>query len=581
MNKQLKQFISLFIILLILPISAIAGDVNVDGSGGGGTGSGTGANNWINGEDGVRITVVEESSNTAKTQPMDFANKIHTDIDIHFNYRDKITYRYGTNLSPSTAQYNNNKVKTPLPKIISTDGKNNILSIKKYFSDENTLKYISTELNFPYDKLINGEHVLLIEPLVYLTFGGKKMVMTATEVAKYDVLKQQKLAKAMGSLTHSNLPTSMYLETSTLGFAPPSKPIPKRLSNGLIMQNYGLGAVHFQSLSPGDGSGAIPNPTEYTYRTGTEVITSVLVKTLKDQQFTPANMGEVTFNILGKKYTKKFICPPNNEELVYVRCTTPNTPQNVQITITSSANLSANNITAKVIDLAENTPPDPQVTDTNKTFKVINPPNHKGINSLSWTQWRAYWQEKWEWIETSPGKGEYIDLGFWEFTKHHYNAKINLKANLKPSDSVKTAIKKGNNYKMKSGYGVQMEINAQKFYTSQDYDVTNAGNAMTFFPEFKFKTYNRVLEKDRKGLFIYKKNKYSFAGENSHYTPIWYPDNAKYEVQAIAFDMWTPAGMLYDYTTDDITINGNVYDDIDISVDLIDPSKKGNQKSSP
>ncbi|MCL2068311.1 MAG: hypothetical protein FWH00_00260 [Oscillospiraceae bacterium] len=57
-------------------------------------------------------------------------------------------------------------------------------------------------------------------------------------------------------------------------------------------------------------------------------------------------------------------------------------------------------------------------------------------------------------------------------------------------------------------------------------------------------------------------NEYSQFVNPVHFTPIWYPDAAKYPVSFTVLDAWTPAGMLqYVITASNITIQGNVYDD--------------------
>lgn len=85
------------------------------------------------------------------------------------------------------------------------------------------------------------------------------------------------------------------------------------------------------------------------------------------------------------------------------------------------------------------------------------------------------------------------------------------------------------------------------------------------FPEFNYNRhsttlYNRLLEKSG-GSFVFKKNKYSTYNDRVHFTPIWFPDRKNYTVYVEVFDVWCPAGQLSVRLTDQIFINGNVYDD--------------------
>ena len=80
------------------------------------------------------------------------------------------------------------------------------------------------------------------------------------------------------------------------------------------------------------------------------------------------------------------------------------------------------------------------------------------------------------------------------------------------------------------------------------------------YPRFDNTLYNRLLEKSG-GSFVFKKNKYSTYKDRVHFTPIWFPDRKNYTVYVKVFDVWCPAGQLSVRLTDQIFINGNVYDD--------------------
>ena len=118
-------------------------------------------------------------------------------------------------------------------------------------------------------------------------------------------------------------------------------------------------------------------------------------------------------------------------------------------------------------------------------------------------------------------------------------------------------------YTMKSGYGIQISVDAHLSGDTQY--CTGSQTANVLFPEFNYNRhsttlYNRLLEKSG-GSFVFKKNKYSTYNDRVHFTPIWFPDRKNYTVYVEVFDVWCPAGQLSVRLTDQIFINGNVYDD--------------------
>ena len=56
-------------------------------------------------------------------------------------------------------------------------------------------------------------------------------------------------------------------------------------------------------------------------------------------------------------------------------------------------------------------------------------------------------------------------------------------------------------------------------------------------------------------------NPHSETGSRLHYTPLWYPDGI-YIAWAQAFYAWSPVGQLYEYGTDALSIEGDMYDRI-------------------
>jgi hypothetical protein len=115
---------------------------------------------------------------------------------------------------------------------------------------------------------------------------------------------------------------------------------------------------------------------------------------------------------------------------------------------------------------------------------------------------------------------------------------------------------------MKSGYGFNQTVTAS-VSTNQSSAVTGAQTAVTYFPEFAYQTYWRLLERMSSGYsarFEFKENQYSTYGSRTHFTPIWYPDGS-YTPHTWLIDSWTPDGMLSLNFTDNITIRGSLWDD--------------------
>lgn len=152
-----------------------------------------------------------------------------------------------------------------------------------------------------------------------------------------------------------------------------------------------------------------------------------------------------------------------------------------------------------------------------------------------------------------------------QLEKVTYSVSMSAEATISPSDYCKTATYSESNgkYTMKSGYGIQ--INVDTHLSGDTQYCTGSQTANVLFPEFNYNRhnttlYNRLLEKVN-GSFVFKKNKYSTYNDRVHFTPIWFPDKKNYTVYVEVFDVWCPAGQLSVRLTDQIYINGNVYDD--------------------
>jgi len=549
---------SLFILLLLLtvlvpPVAFAEGEGNID-HGGGGMGSGTNENFWSGGDEGVRITVVRASDHAVVSTPVDFTNKHPDNIQAHFGKVSKISYRDGASLTPSGQQYSYFNPTQAIPRIISSgSGNTNIEVIKSYFTDELVIRYIADVTGFNYDTLISGNYKILLEPMAYMTFQSVRIAVTATEAALYDQQISGGLRSKMVSLSHKNLPLAMFLETADLGYPawPGSRTNPA--SNADIISSLGLGIIRFSEAEPPQ-----VDSYDYTYRVNTQVITSV---TVSRGQSDPDDPVSVRFTIGGTIYTVNNVYYPSGDsQLVWVRWTTPATPQTmtINVNVTGGGRASQSTITANIVNLSGNDPPNPVADDRNDRYTRPSVPSNTEKTSASWGVWRPWWRSYWVWHSTGEDSGYWCDHGWWNFDYDTYRADLSASMSIKPDDKAPTAAGKT----MKSGYGINQTVTTN-VSTNQSTAVTAAQTAVTYFPEFRYQSYWRLLDRTYGGYssqFEFANNRYSTYNRRTHFTPIWMPDGS-YTPYTWLIDCWTPQGMLSMNLTDSVIISGNLWSD--------------------
>lgn len=550
--KRLLSFLLAVILTVSLALPAFAADSNLDG-GGGGMGSGSKQNSWTPGRDGVRITIIRDSDNTPVSTPVDFANGSNSDIAVHFGAVSKISYR-SSGLSPHNGKYHSIKPNTAMPRIISSNGSNNIAAIRSYFCREGTIKDIATATGFDYDTLISGNYKILLEPIAYFKYGGVMFAMTATEAALYNKQTANGLRSKMVSLSHKNLPLSMFLETADLGFPAWGGSKTQAQTDDTIIANLGMGIIRFSEPDPEP-----PKESNVTYRCDTEVITAVTLST--SSQKTPDNPAYARFSINGRTYSHTDIyIPEDGSQLAWVKWRTPKEPGIINITVTSNCTVSSNEIIAEIVDLDRNPPPDPQANDRNDSYRIPTKPSKPNVTSLTWGEWDCWWHEYWVWHSgDEDDSGYWCDHGWWEYAWLSYSASLTATMQTKPDEKSPTASGK----QMKSGYGLNANVSAQVRSSAPSSHITGMQNVVTYFPEFEYATYWRLLKRLNTGLsstFEFQKNKYSTYNRPAHFSPVWFPDG-RYTTYAECLDAWTPAGMMQINLTDDITIRGSLFDD--------------------
>ena len=558
MKRIFAFFLSILLILGICPMSALAdtgGSGNVDG-GGGSMGQGTSQNSWNPGMDGVRVTVIYSETQKPASASIDLTSKTPA-IKIHFGKVSKIQYRDGSSISPTTSNYVYYNPAITMPRIISTgSSKASIEAIKKYFCDEIIVRYIAELTGISYDDLITGKYKLLLEPIAYFKHNGVMYAMTAHEAALYDNQTGGALRRTMTSLTHKNLPLAMYLEYSDLGFAAYSGPTNKTCSNDTIIAYLGIGIVRFEEQPPEQ-----PEPTDYDYeyRVDTDVITPVTL--YAGSEINPDGPATVTFTIKGSTYRmSNIVIPEGDSQLAWVKWHTPSEPQDITITVrTNRGTLSQTTIKAKVVDLSGNDPPDPKATDTAGSWRPSSVPSREEKSYAAWSVWWAQWHPYWVWHSTGDDDGYWVDEGWYDFFRDNYSASMTATARIEPDEKVPTAA--GNT--MKSGYGVSNTVTATVSTSAPMSHYTYGQTAVSYFPEFNYTTYWRLLDRLSSGKtarFQFAENIYSTYKQRVHFSPVWFPDGS-YTVNTHVMDIWTPAGMLCANLTDSVTISGSLYDD--------------------
>ena len=558
MKRIFAFFLSILLILGICPMSALAdtgGSGNVDG-GGGSMGQGTSQNSWNPGMDGVRVTVIYSETQKPASASIDLTSKTPA-IKIHFGKVSKIQYRDGSSISPTTSSYVYYNPAITMPRIISTgSSKASIEAIKKYFCDEIIVRYIAELTGISYDDLITGKYKLLLEPIAYFKHNGVMYAMTAHEAALYDNQTGGALRRTMTSLTHKNLPLAMYLEYSDLGFAAYSGPTNKTCSNDTIIAYLGMGIVRFEEQPPEQ-----PEPTDYDYeyRVDTDVITPVTL--YAGSEINPDGPATVTFTIKGSTYRmNNIVIPEGDSQLAWVKWHTPSEPQDITITVrTNRGTLSQTTIKAKVVDLSGNDPPDPKATDTAGSWRPSSVPSREEKSYAAWSVWWAQWHPYWVWHSTGDDDGYWVDEGWYDFFRDNYSASMTATTRIEPDEKVPTAA--GNT--MKSGYGVSNTVTATVSTSAPMSHYTYGQTAVSYFPEFNYTTYWRLLDRLSSGKtarFQFAENIYSTYKQRVHFSPVWFPDGS-YTVNTHVMDIWTPAGMLCANLTDSVTISGSLYDD--------------------
>ena len=613
--KRLLVFLAVVLLLIAAgePLLAMAaGDPDMD-SGGGTWGHAAAGFTWRDGDDGVRVTIIDAQTGNPVSRSIDISNIDTSDIVLHFGKVSKSAYRNGATLQALADEYMKYTPAVPLPKLVNApDQAQALLEIKSYFTDEQVLRRIASHVGMNYENMISGAYKVMVEPMAYAEIQGIRTALTATEAALYNAKTGGLLKRKMPSLTHKNLPLALFLEHDDAGFLAWTGSKTEKVSDDDIIAYLGIGTVRFREEPDITPTPVVIDAPDYVYRTDTDVITAV---TVSGGMADPDHPVSVRFRILGRDYwATNIYYPKDGQQLVWVSWHTPVAPQRVEVSVWSERTVSKTVIKCDIEELKDNPPPNPVADDQNPGWSRGRavPPSYERT-SASWTVWKCRWhpnlvweadwkwQEDRQWVEnlvwvpdlqwvekghlpSCPrwctkkhgwwedrgnyedqgywedqgrwvDKGRWGDHGWWDHYLEYYSATLGASATLSPDENSPTAY--GNT--LKSGYGVTIQVSGN-VYRSSNAAATGAQNAISYFPEFYYATYWRLLDRLGGGRFCFKVNPYSTLGARTHFTPIWMPDG-DYIVSTTVFDAWTPVGMLSKNATAGVTISGNLWDD--------------------
>ena len=559
-SKQIKRMAALMLLFMMCLTSAVpahaTGSGNVDG-GGGSLNHGKDGYYWPDiGYDGVRVTVVDAQSGQRVSVPVDYTNvdvgALSPDI-CHFGKVSKVDYRNGAGLSPQVGGYVCRKPAVSIPQIISGNSrKASIPVIRQYFCSEAAAVMVANDTGIPFEDIEEGKYKLVIEPIIYLVYQHLYFAMTTTEAGLYNQMTGGDLGSHFPTVVMKNHALALFLQRSDLGFAAWTGPTGSARTTQEMISILGIGIISYQK-----GPATVID-YDKEYRVDTDVIIAVQLTTGREK--TPDNPAWARFTVGGRTYSHSNIyIPENGSQLAWVKWHTPSEPGEVTITISSNCSTSTGQIRAKIVDMDDNPPPDPQADDRNDGFSIPAAPGKQNVTYLTWGEWDCWWHAHWVWHSRDEDDGYWCDHGWWEYEWKSYSASLSAAFSTKPDAKNPTASGKT----MKSGYGLNADVSARVSSSAPIGHITGAQNVVAYFPEFDYGEYWRLLKRKNTGYsstFEFQVNPYSTYGRPVHFSPVWYP-NGRYTTYVEVLDAWTPAGMLQINLTDVMTVRGSLYDD--------------------
>jgi len=303
---------------------------------------------------------------------------------------------------------------------------------------------------------------------------------------------------------------------------------------------------------------AITDATVQNWYAGKEAVVSATVKNLTEQ---PAPSVRVRFNIGEIELDENIPVAGNGSNLAVFRFTVPQAGEyTASFTADPSGEIAetdeCNNTWSgevTVVDLPPSIVLDPDDAGMEQQYDAF------GLKALPETSHLVYHT----WQETRLEGGSYITKDFW--------AKLITSFKISPDRRI---ARESMPDVMESGFGVQVYCTTT-LTSNYDHPEKLIGPQMVWvrYPESGYgltSNWQNVRddletqagqEGDWSITWQYAVNPYSQVANRLHYTPLWFPDG-EYTALAQAFYAWSPVGQFYDYLTDSVTMEGDMYDRI-------------------
>ncbi len=321
------------------------------------------------------------------------------------------------------------------------------------------------------------------------------------------------------------------------------------LANNIKTQSYETVALpYLEAIAP-----------NADYREGTSVITSYWLRNFTDTEYPGDTPIAVVMNVYSESgdlittVTKDVVVPANESQLVYFKWDVPNFYNESTFVIKAYLDLPQYHPSAETYlnmlvsgnygyrGWVDSITADTEYADSQPPYwRRPSAPAESDI-AAEWTVW------------------EYID---GEFVQKTYGINAGIE-NAEVTPDSKTAYVKYGKWRMKSGYGLKLDISGlltaiegtdSDAYTAEQY-------VYALFPEYKYRMGANEFAalKYVNGSWQLPQRK-EYKNNRIHFTPIWYPDG-NYTIQVIIEDIWTPNGMMTIKHNVTLVIEGDMYDD--------------------
>lgn len=604
-------FVVLYFVICTTPKADVIGNFDTGGNKEGPKGKGSRLNYSINGDFGIRFSLVDKSTGRKTGKSIDYF-KIKTgqkekEIIHSVVAKNKIEYlREGfrkndfckTGYLDSSGGYAYHE--PALWNVIYSKFGNKASreDIKTWLNGENQSRTLADKMGVDASLFSLKEHRLIIEPVFYFTLNGEHYGLTAHEIALWDDSLSGAIRKKHVSRSHKNIPVSLYLKRDRFGFKKHDGSV-KVFDNESIQKKLGIGVIGSKEKTV--ASEPKIKTFDYVYRCDTEVYTGIELEAGSDH--TPDDPMTVIFDIptVGRLETGNIYVPKGYKQSVWVKWRTPKTPMEMDIRV-SGGHGTPKTIKADVIDKIPWEPQNPRADDrrplSSGEFRIGALPKQSEITgmdekkSLVWSRWEDLEYHPygdfvgWDPIpEISYDEGgnpyvssyRYIDIwdmdAYWSFGRHsyttdtapdgssvthivngrtptepvYYTAKI-IGIGMEVNPADTCRIQNSDNSFVKSGYGIEADIDVE-LKGNGIREITGFQTAKYYFPEFNYNKYWRLGERTESMKKPgWCKERLSLPQNWYSYTGYHHYNNGRYHFLPI----WYPDGSYKPYA--------NVYD---------------------